>query len=133
MTTKKIRSAEELRDVILQLENRKVIQEQLLKEQFQTVYSSLKPVNFIKNTIRAAFSSNEVKNDVFGYVANIAADFVTKPLTRDKSGNYLKKIFGQILHQGITTLMTLNSEKIIVAGESLINKLFRRNEKEDDE
>jgi hypothetical protein len=126
-----IKSADELRDVILQLEHRQVIQEQLLKEQFHIAYTSFTPANIIKNTLRQAVSSREVQDDIIEYAANLAADFITNQFIKGSSDNYWKKYLRHLLHYGITTIITLNSDTIRSFGESLLNKFLEKNKNDD--
>jgi hypothetical protein len=126
-----IRSADDLRDAILQLENRQVLQEQLLKEQFHLVYKSFTPVNIIKSTLREAISSREVQDDIIEYAANLTADFISTQFIKGSSDNYWKKYLRQLLHYGITTIITLNSDTIRSFGESLLNNFFRKNTNDD--
>jgi hypothetical protein len=126
----KITSTEELNAAILQLENRQMIQEQLLKEQLQFVYTSLKPINIIKNTIREAISSTEIHDDIIEYLGNLAADYVTELFTKGSSGNFVKKYLGQILHYGITAIIKLNTKTIRSIGESLANIFWGENKKQ---
>jgi len=126
---KNIKSTDELKAAILQLENRQIIQEQLLKEQFNIVYNSLKPLNLIKNTIRDLISSKEIQEDIIGYAGNVVADFVSKQFFKGSSENYVKKYARQLIHNGITTIISLYSGTIRDFGESLINKFLDRNKK----
>ena len=64
MIMKKITSGTELRNVILQLENRKVMQEQLLKKQFHATYKSLTLINLFKSAFTEAFASKETHNNI---------------------------------------------------------------------
>jgi hypothetical protein len=126
-----IRSTSDLREAILQLENRQVLQEQLLKEQFHFVYKSLTPVNIIKNTLREAISSHEVQDDIIEYAANLAADFISNQFIKGASDNYWKKYLRQLLHYGIKTIITLNSDTIRSFGESLLEKFLEKNKNDD--
>jgi hypothetical protein len=89
---KKITSVTELNNIILQLENRKVLQEQLLKEQFHAAYKSLKPINIIKSTIKEAFASLEIQNNIIDSAANLAAGFLSRKIVKDTPENNMKKI-----------------------------------------
>lgn len=130
---KKISSTTELRNVILQLENRQVLQEQLLKEQFHATYRSLKPFNIIKSTIKEAVASHEIQENIIESVTNLAADFILKKISKADSENYLRNYFGKILHYGLTTIVATNSDKIRAIGEGFIESFFNTKKKEEKE
>jgi hypothetical protein len=129
---KKITSGTELRNAILQLENRKALQEQLLKEQFYITYKRLKLLDFLKSTFMEAFASKETHNDIIDAVAKLAADFLSKKIIKGGSESKLKKQLVKLLQYGITTVVEKNSDTIQIIGESFIKSFFINKKKQEE-
>ena len=60
----KIDSTSTLSEAILELEARKAEEGRMLKEQVNQAYESIKPINLIKNTIKEALDSQDLRTDV---------------------------------------------------------------------
>ena len=130
---KKITSGTELRNAILQLENRKALQEQLLKEQFYITYKRLKLLDFLKSTFMEAFASKETHNDIIDAVAKLAADFLSKKIIEGRDlKSKLKKQLVKLLQYGITTVVEKNSDTIQIIGESFIKSFFINKKKQEE-
>ena len=126
----KITNTSDLKSVILQLENRKKLQEQLLREQFQATYKSLRPINIIKNTIKEAVASHDIQNSIIESAANLAANFITKKVFQGTSESELKKYLGKLLHYGITTVVGKNSDAIRTIGECFVTSFLTDRKKQ---
>ena len=126
----KIKTDSDLKAVILQMENRKALQEQLLKEQFQKTYKSLKPINIIKSTIKEAVASQEIQDNVIETVANVVAGFLSKKIMSRKSEGDVKKYMEKMLQYGITTVVVNNADTIRTIGECFISSFLPNKKKE---
>ncbi len=124
MIMKKITSGTELRNVILQLENRKVMQEQLLKKQFHATYKSLTLINLFKSAFMEAFASKETHNNIIDAVAKLTADFLSNKIIKGTSESELKKQLRKLLQYGIASVVEKNSDIIQIIGESFLKSFF---------
>jgi predicted transcriptional regulator len=127
---KKITSGTELRNVILQLENRKTLQEQLLKEQFHIAYKRFKLLDFFKSSFTAVFASKEKHNELIDALAKLTADFLSKKIMKESTESELKKQLEKLMQYGITTVIEKNSNSIQIIGECFINSFFINNKNE---
>jgi hypothetical protein len=128
---KKIASGTELRNVILQLENRKILQEQLLKEQFRITTKSLKLAGIIRNVFMNAVASDEVQDDIIIAAANLIAGFLSKRMMKGSSDSEWKKYLDKLLHHGIATIVSKNSDTIRIIGECFIDSFIMDKRKQD--
>lgn len=115
----------ELTAVILELESRQKEEGILLKEQFQEVYESVKPINLIKNTFKEAAASQDLREDIINLSVGLVAGYVTKKIFQGVSDSPVKKLLGTVLQFGITTLIANNPETIKSLGKGLF-KLFNK-------
>jgi len=82
----------ELMERIIFLENKQSHELQLLKEQFQVTYESIKPLNLIKNTLHEVVSSSDIRKDLFNGVINLTTGYVTKKLFMDSKDSPVKNV-----------------------------------------
>ncbi len=107
----------------------------ILKEQLNTTYESLRPINFIKNTIKDVTASPDIKEGIGKTLIGIATGFLAKKIMLGSSQNPLKKIAGMALQAIVTKIATNNSDKIKDSGinifytiKSLINPTKKETE-----
>lgn len=107
----------------------------ILKEQLNTTYESLRPINFIKNTIKDVTASPDIKEGIGKTLIGIATGFLAKKIMLGSSENPLKKIAGMALQAIVTKIATNNSDKIKDSGinifytiKSLINPTKKETE-----
>ncbi|HEX7412780.1 MAG TPA: hypothetical protein VF411_01955 [Bacteroidia bacterium] len=122
----KIKTANDLKAAIQQLEIKQAYELVLLKEQFNTTYESLKPLNLIKNTFREAVSSPKVKNSLLATTIGLAGGYLSKKLMVGASKNPIKKIVGTLLELGVANVASKNSETIKWVADKLINFLSKK-------
>jgi len=74
----KITTANELDAAILQLEQRRMTEEQALITQFNITYHSLQPINLIKGAIADIAGSEEIRDKVINAAVGVGTGFLTK-------------------------------------------------------
>lgn len=121
-----INTESDLRNAILQLEDRQVREVKILKEQFHLTYDSLKPINLIKNTFKQVGESVEIKENVINTSVALASGYVSKILFERLSGSPLKKLLGSVLMFGITNLVAKNPDAIKSFGNNLLKNINNR-------
>ncbi len=123
----------ELKGAIAMLEVEQLIKGQELREQFHITVESLKPVNFIENTIREVSSSPFIGKSLLGTAFGMAAGFLTKKVSVGKSGNVFRNLMGMFLEHGITNLIAQHPETIKKFGAFLFEKIQNKRESMDEE
>lgn len=118
-------AVEALRESIRLLEIRQVEEGKILKDQFIITYESLKPVNFIKNTLKEITGSSELKGNLFESISALLTGFITRKILVSSKSNFLKKIMGLIVQFGISNLVSRNADTIRTFLSGVIDKFFK--------
>jgi hypothetical protein len=124
----KITSSMELRAAIVSLE---IAQEQeaiALKEEFYVAYQAVQPINILKNTVKEALQSQDLKNDLINASVGAVFGYVSKKLFEGENHSPTRKLVGKAIMVGVMDAVVKNPEIIKVAGMGLIN-LFRSSPK----
>lgn len=125
-----IKSAKELNETITSLKEKQYVQGQLLKEQFHEDIERLKPLNILKTSINDMIKSPDLLNDMISMTVGLTAGYFTNKIFVGRSGSNLKKLFGNIMQFGITTIVVRNPEVIKSIGNRIFQLIFsRRNPK----
>lgn len=108
----KIDSGAALKANIIALESKQAKEAQLLKERFNMVYESVRPINIIKSTFREAAESQTIKEDITHAVVGLTAGYLSKVLFEGISNSPVKKLLGTALQFGVATLVARNIDTI---------------------
>ncbi len=103
------------RDILL-LEESRFIQFNDLKEQLNTTYESLKPINLIKSTFKDATEFPDIKAGIGKAAIGMASGYLLKKLIFESSANPLKKLAGVAFQALVTNVAAKNSDKIKETG-----------------
>jgi hypothetical protein len=96
-TTRSITNAEELKEAIRFLEQKKVAEQELLKEEFYYTKEKLKPANVVKTTFNQVFTGPNFIRTALLTGAGITAGYITKKYFRGLTGRILKRLLGRIV------------------------------------
>jgi hypothetical protein len=121
-----ITNAAELKNAIQLLQEEELIKRQLLKEQLNLTFESLKPINLLKKTVKDISTSPELIDSIIGHVAGLASGYLTNKIFVGKSGNLLKKIIGVILQLGVTKVVSQYPDAIRSFGRFIIDYFLRK-------
>lgn len=117
----KINSETSLREAIIQMENRQAFEGKLLRDDFHLAYESVKPINLIKNTLKEAVHSQDLKDNIINTSLGLTAGYLSRMLFVGASAGPVKKILGAALLFGITNLVAKNPEVIKSVGRGILN------------
>jgi hypothetical protein len=123
---KTINSQAGLRDAIMQLEVQRALEERMLKEKFNLAYNSVKPINLIKNTIKEAAASLDLKENLLNTSIGLTAGYLSKVLLVGLTRNPLKQIVGSALMFIITNVVAKNPETVKSLGKGILNLIKRK-------
>jgi hypothetical protein len=93
----KITTTEELKDAIRLLEEKRIAQKELLKEEFFFTRQKLKPTNLVKNTFNQVFTGPNMFRTLLITSAGLTAGYFSKKYFRGLTGRILRKILGKIV------------------------------------
>jgi len=118
-----INSDTDLRNAILELERKQTDEGKLLKEQFHMAYSSMQPINILKNTLKQAVRSEDIKDKIVNTSVGLTAGFVLKQLFKGVTRTPVGRIFGNLLMFGVTNMVAKNPDVIKSVGSKLLSKI----------
>ena len=128
-----IRSIKELQAAIAELENKKLVQKELLVEQFHETYEHFKPINLIKNAFNNfEFDSSSIGSTLTSAAISAGAGLLSKKLLVGRSGNPFKKLLGWAIELGVANIVAKNSGSIKDGFMSLLKKFMDHNRQADE-
>lgn len=123
-------TSEDLDDTIRILEEKQASQLSLLKEQFYLTYESVRPLNFLKETLSSLAKTPEFQGNLKDNLIGFATGFLTKKVIIGKTMNPLQNIAGVLFQIGVTDVVSRNSENIKIVGKRLYQILTKSIKKE---
>jgi len=121
----KINSDSDLRMAILELEEQRAKEGEMLKKQLFLTVESVKPINLLKQTVHEATVSRELLDDIVGLSIGMTAGYLAKKLFDGKTKSPVKRLFGIALQIGITNAVAKNPEVIKFLAKGLINLIVK--------
>lgn len=121
-----INNSEELEKVIIELEKRKVVQEQHLREAFKATRESFRPINLIKSSIREITHTPEVRDSAIKTAAGIAVGLLTKDMFIGRAIPVIKKLVAGALENGVQNTFKSTGKTIKAIGTVLLNQIFKK-------
>lgn len=120
----KVTSTTELKDAILQLEQKQREQWVDLKEHINVAFDALKPINLLRSTYREFISTPHVAEDLIGSTIGLTTGLITKKLIVKKSHNVLLNFAGGLAQMLISNFVTRHAGTIKTIGSGLIHRVF---------
>jgi hypothetical protein len=121
----KINSGSELRDAILQLENKQDGEHKVLKQKFHLAYESLNPINVIRHTLKEAAESFDIKENLLVTTVGISVGFLAKKYITGNSSSPLRRLIATALVFGVTNFVATHPEMVKKIGRSALNFIGR--------
>ena len=123
---KKFKNADDLEQAIAALEQKAALQKKELKESFEVVTESLKPVNLLKSGFRNVFSG-DLNIDMLDILLGLGSGFLGRKLLLGNTSGILGKNLGRVVQWGMAGLVSKNAEKIKEKAGEWIDKIFKKN------
>lgn len=116
-----------LNELIITMEKKRANELELLKEQFQVTYESLKPLNLIKSIFHDVTDSPEIKSNLVNNVIGLCTGFLSKKLLTGSSQNPIKKVLGTLIKFGITNLVSKHYDHIKLISVNFLKHFLKLN------
>ncbi len=110
----------ELQLAITQLKRQQDLDLELLEEQVQEVYTSLKPINLVKSTLKQASSPENILDILKSTSIGLTASYFSRRLFGTQGNHPLKSLLGTVLMFGATNLIAKNPGTAISAVGKII-------------
>jgi hypothetical protein len=107
-----INNSEDIKKVIVLIEDEVEEQKQLLMEQVNILYDNFRPVNVVKDVFREVVTSEDFRGNILTATMGISTGYVTKRLLFRKDNNLLKALTGNLLQYGIAN-MIVNPSRVL--------------------
>lgn len=121
---------EALRRAIIALEQRKIEDARVFREQFSVTYESLKPVNVLKNIIQDLTSPSELKESLLQTTSTLFAGYVSRKIVVRSSKNPFLRLAGILVEFGVINFVSNHSETIKSVANHFIQNLFGNSNQE---
>ena len=121
-----ITTSKELKLRIAELESKKIQDWKVLQNEFSILYESVKPINFIKSTVKELTSQPDFKGDLIDATISLSAGYISKKLAVGDTHNSFKQLFGTLVQLGITNYVAKHSEVIKLTALDLIDKFVNK-------
>ena len=108
----KIAAGERLKNTIKVLEVDQAVGAEQLKQQFDRVTESMKPVNLIKSTVKDMITSPKLGENMLGNVTGLVTGYLSRRIVVGTSGNLFRKFIGTIVQVGVTKFIAKHPETI---------------------
>jgi hypothetical protein len=123
---KELSSYSILQNSIQLVKEEQIIKRQLLQEQLNISYESLKPLNLLKGAIRDMSSSPDLGNNVLGSVLGLGSGYLSKKLFIGTSGNLIRKLIGSFIQIGISNLVAKHPDAVKNFGHYIIEHFLSK-------
>jgi hypothetical protein len=113
-----------LQEKIALLENQQTREIQALREQIHATYESLKPLNFLKNTLEEVSSSPDLKDNILNSVIGLTTGYLSKKVLVGSTHNPFKQLAGTLIQFVIGNVVAKHSETIKAIGEVVLRRIL---------
>lgn len=117
-----ITNSRELREAIIELERRKVVQESILKEQFRAAKNSLKPSSMFRTAVEKVKHSSAMQNGLFKAAAGVGLGLLTKNIWLGKA----MPVINQMLDSNGNGSRTKAGSTLKTYGAAILKSLFTK-------
>ena len=117
----------ELNAAIAALEQKRVIQEAILKKQYNDTIDHYRPTNLIKSVFSNILEPGETGHTILKAAGGIGAGLLAKNLlVGGAATSFIGKIASSAIKLGATNTVFNNSDKIVAWGKSIYKNLFTK-------
>lgn len=109
-----------------QLESRRVMQRDAIREQWAITQTELNPMNIIKDEIRETVSHPKFGSQLFNGIFSVVSGFVTKKIIVGESNSSFKKMLGTIAQTSATGVLYKNSDEIKSKGATALSSFLKK-------
>lgn len=124
-----ITTTKELNAAILLLENKRTIELAEVKEHYKTTYESLRPINFIRNTVKELITAPDFKDDLLNTSLSLAAGYFSKKIAIGSTNNPFKQVLGNFLQMGVTSVISNNADGIRTKIMNIVSTVLQKKPK----
>jgi hypothetical protein len=118
----------ELKAAIAALEQKRVIQEVILKKQYNDTIDHYRPKNLIKSAFTNILGPGETSHTILKAAGGIGAGLLANNLlVGGAATSFIGKLAGNAIKMGATNTVFNNTDTIVAWGKSIYKNLFTKN------
>jgi len=99
-----------------------------LKMQLLLTYESLQPVSIFKSIINEATASPNFIESISGSLMGLLGGYLSRKISVGTFHNPFRRLFGSVLQFGITNIIALYPNAIMILGKCLLRSIFHKRE-----
>jgi hypothetical protein len=123
----KITTVADLNRAIVLLEIQQNDEWTIIKDDIHATCENLKPINFIKNTVRNLMALPDHKEELIDTAIGLVVGVISKWTVIGTTHNPFKQLLGTLFQIGMTNLASKNTDGIKSVALSFLHGLFNRN------
>jgi hypothetical protein len=116
-----IKSSEELKMVIYELEAKAIIQREELQESIHNTIESFKPLTYIKTTLNNIVSLPRRRDDTSNTIIGLGTGIILKKLVARMPGGLIKNVLAAVIQLGFTNRISKSPEAIKVLNREILD------------
>lgn len=119
------KQAQQIAQRIEELEQKRLIHREEIKQQIVIIHASIQPVNLINNSLDQLIHSKQLKINLVDIAIGTASGLIAKKLVVRDSHSISKELLGDAVQLIVAKEATQHSDEIRKVGMNLIRNLFR--------
>jgi hypothetical protein len=124
---RKIHTADDLKEVIADLEKKKEVEEAAMKSEFHATYETYKPANILKNTLSEVSASPKFRHNLLNVALGLGAGYLSRRLMVGRQAGLLKRVIGTAVQFGVTSLIAKKgSDDDVTSKKGILKRIFSR-------
>lgn len=124
-----LKSTEELRAAILELQAKRIEEADMMKERLHQTIEGLKPANLLKSAVHEVQSSPQLQDQLLTTGVALSAGKLSKIIFQRTSNSPFKRLIGAAIMLGVTNVIAQNPQVVKNIGLVLVNLMKRRAER----
>ena len=121
-----IKTQEELRKRIADLEVKKNMQQMVIKGQFEQVKVAVQPVNLVRNTFSRFAAIPEVRKTLIDTIVGFGMGYVAMKAQKVLSEESLDHLVGNVVSNQLTKLENKNPESMVSKSVSYVRAMIKK-------
>ena len=121
-----ITSTKSLQETIIELEKRKIAQQQILVDKYHDTVESLKPSNLIRGAVGKVAHSASARSGILKTVVGVGLGILTKKMFIGKSTSLFQKLVSNAIKIGVAKTAISNTDRVKAYGTAIYNNVFKK-------
>ena len=122
----KITNTTELQARIIELQNQRIEEGLVLKNELSIIVENVNPIEILTNGLKKIINSPEVKHELFALTLGMSAGYIAKKIVIGQSESIFQRIAGNVLGMVVSKNVTLNLDTIQAKTLSVLKNIITK-------